>query len=52
MNEIQKTNLRRIAEWLAGDQDIRIRNTWLVVAAFAVAALMVLYSSEIDVNGA
>ena len=42
MNEVQKLNLRRTAEWLAGEVEIRLQKKWLVVAAAVVAALVML----------
>ena len=42
MNEVQKVNLRRTADWLASEVDIRIQRKWLLVAAVAVAFLALL----------
>lgn len=42
MNEVQKVNSRRTADWLAGEVDIRIQKKWLVVAAVAVSVLLML----------
>jgi preprotein translocase subunit Sec61beta len=42
MNEVQKVNVRRASEWLAGEVEIRIQKKWLVVAAVAVAILVLL----------
>jgi hypothetical protein len=35
-------NVRRTTEWLAGEVEIRIQRKWLVVAAGAVVALVLL----------
>ncbi|MEE4331728.1 MAG: hypothetical protein V2J10_12730 [Wenzhouxiangella sp.] len=42
MNEVQKVNFRRTAEWMAEEVEIRIQKKWLVVAAAVLGALVLL----------
>lgn len=40
MSDIQKIDLRRTGQWLAGTVEIRVPRGWLVAAALAAVALL------------
>ena len=42
MNEVQKLNLRRAGEWLAGEIEVRVPKAWLAVGAVAFCALLLV----------
>lgn len=42
MNEVEKLNLRKAGEWLAGEIEIRVPKTWLAAAAVVFGALLLV----------
>ncbi|MEE4638542.1 MAG: hypothetical protein V2J42_07380 [Wenzhouxiangella sp.] len=42
MNEVEKLNLRKAGEWLAGEIEIRVPKAWLAVGAVAFVALLLV----------
>jgi len=42
MKEVEKFNLKKTNEWLAGEIDIRVPKKWLAIAAVALIFLVML----------
>jgi hypothetical protein len=40
MNEVEKLNVRKAGEWLAGEIEIRVPKLWLAVGGIALAVLL------------
>jgi hypothetical protein len=42
MNEVEKINVRKAGEWLAGEIEIRVPKMWLAIGGVALAARLLV----------
>lgn len=42
MNEVEKLNVRKASEWLAGEIEIRMPKLWLAIGGIALLAMLLV----------